>query len=397
MQPFMLRNWPRAILHLDGDAFFAAVEQAINPSLRGHPVITGAERGIITAASYEAKARGIQRGMRLGDATALCPELILLRSNYPAYQQYSQHLFAIMRRFTPDVEEYSIDEGFADLTGLRKLYPGDGYQGIAKQMQETIERELHITVSAGLSVTKTLAKLASNARKPHGFLVIPGSAIHEILADTPIHKVWGIGPNTAALLRKLGYPTALAFATAPRYRIETACGKLGVERWLELRGEMVYPLTTAAKTSCQSITRSRTFTPSTQARFLFAELLHNLEDALAKARRYRLATPELTLWLKRQNFTIQHATIRLTRGTDSPLECASLVRKSFVDLFQPGTRYRTTGITLHTLTPAQSVQPSLFENLERMQKVTTVTRTMDQLNTTYGRHTIQLAEATHRH
>lgn len=391
MQPLTLSDWPRAIVHLDGDAFFASVEQAINPALRGKPVVTGAERGIITAASYEAKAYGVQRGMRLGDATAACPQLIMLRSNYAAYRQYSQQMFAIMRRFTPDVEEYSIDEGFADLTGIRRLAPGDGYQGIAKRMQEAIIRELGITVSAGVSLTKTLAKLASNARKPHGFLALPGTSIHTLLAGTPIDAVWGIGPSTAALLRKLGYRTALAFARAPRYDIEATCGKLGLDRWFELRGELRFAVNPAPRTEFQSITRSRTFSPSPQSTFILGELFHNLEAAFTKARHYHLATSELTIWLKRQNFSLQHATIRMPRGTDSPLECAGAVRNAFAQLLTPRTTYRTTGVTLQALKPTQTVQPSLFEDSRRMERSTTVMRSVDDLNHRFGRGTVQLA------
>jgi DNA polymerase IV len=114
------RSFPRAILHIDGDAFFASCEQSRNPKLQGKPVVTGKERGIAASMSYEAKARGIPRGMRLSDLTRLCPDAMLLPSDYETYSLLSQRLFAIVRRFTPDVEEYSIDECFADLTGLRR-------------------------------------------------------------------------------------------------------------------------------------------------------------------------------------------------------------------------------------------------------------------------------------
>src|SRR5450759_1273607 len=105
------------LLHVDADGFFAAVEQALNPSLRGRPVVTGAERGIIAAASYEAKACGVSRGLQLHEAKRLCPDLVILPSDYESYSLYSQRMFEILRRFTPLVEEYSIDEAFADLSG----------------------------------------------------------------------------------------------------------------------------------------------------------------------------------------------------------------------------------------------------------------------------------------
>ena len=137
-QPLTIHSWPRAILHLDADAFFASCEQAIHPELRGRPVITGKERGIVAAASYEAKGRGVQRGMRLFEVKKVCPDAVILPSDYETYSLFSVRMFEILRRFSPDVEEYSIDEAFVDLTGLRRSYHGP-YESIARKMQETIQ------------------------------------------------------------------------------------------------------------------------------------------------------------------------------------------------------------------------------------------------------------------
>src|SRR5512143_740842 len=145
-------SWPRAILHVDADAFFASCEQAIHPELRGRPVITGKERGIVAAASYEAKARGVSRGVRLSEVKKICPEAVILPSDYETYSLFSVRMFEILRRFSPDVEEYSIDEAFVDLTGLRRSSHGP-YELIARAMQTAIETELGITVSAGVSLS----------------------------------------------------------------------------------------------------------------------------------------------------------------------------------------------------------------------------------------------------
>ena len=118
--PFSIRSYPRAILHVDGDAFFVSCEVAKNPALRGKAVITGKERGIASALSYEAKARGVVRGMRLSEIRKVCPDAIMLPSDYETYSLYSRRMYDIVRRYTPAVEEYSIDECFADLTGLRR-------------------------------------------------------------------------------------------------------------------------------------------------------------------------------------------------------------------------------------------------------------------------------------
>src|SRR5262244_4310167 len=120
--PLTLHSFPRAVLHIDGDAFFASCEQARDPQLQGKPVITGKERGIAASMSYEAKARGVKRGMRLAEIKRLCPDAIILPSDYETYSLLSKNFFAIVRRYTPDVEESGIDECFCDVTGLRRVF-----------------------------------------------------------------------------------------------------------------------------------------------------------------------------------------------------------------------------------------------------------------------------------
>src|SRR5512141_252151 len=253
-QPLTIRSWPRAILHLDADAFFASCEQAIHPELRGKPVITGKERGIVAAASYEAKARGIQRGMSLPEIKKVCPDVIIVPSDYETYSLFSVRMFEILRRFSPDVEEYSIDEAFVDLTGLRRTYHGP-YSEIAEKMRRTIHQELGITVSAGVSLSKVLAKIGSKNKKPDGLTMIPGREIHLYLEKLPVEKVWGIGPNTAAFLKKFGITTALQFVKKDEEFICKYFSKPYHEIWQELSGMSVYPVVTESKSSYQSISK----------------------------------------------------------------------------------------------------------------------------------------------
>src|SRR4030042_4200918 len=142
-------------------------------------------------------------------------------------------MFEILRRLSPDVEEYSIDEAFVDLTGLRRSFHGS-YGMIAQKMQETVEAEMGLTVSVGLSITKVLAKIGSKHNKPHGLTVIPGRDIHIYLKDLPVEKVWGIGPNTAAFLEKFGIITALQFAKKDEHFIRNNLSQPYQEIWHEL-------------------------------------------------------------------------------------------------------------------------------------------------------------------
>src|SRR5215471_3252688 len=161
--PLTLRTFPRAILHIDGDAFFASCEQSRAPELRGKPVVTGKERGIAASMSYEAKAKGVTRGMRLYEVKKLCPDAVILPSDYETYSLLSQRMFAIVRRYTPDVEEYSIDECFADLTGLRRPLRMS-YQDMALRIKKDLDTELGFTFSVGLAPNKVVAKIGG--RRP---------------------------------------------------------------------------------------------------------------------------------------------------------------------------------------------------------------------------------------
>ncbi|MFH0880556.1 MAG: DNA polymerase IV, partial [Lentisphaerota bacterium] len=298
MQPITLHSFPRAILHLDGDAFFASIEQAVKPELKGKAVVTGTERGIIACASYEAKALGVKRGIPLHEAQKSCPGLVVLPSDYETYSLYSKRMFDIMRRYTPMVEEYSIDEGFADLTGLRRVFH-TSYEEIARRMKADIQADLDLTVSVGLSLSKTLAKLGSKFRKPDGFTAVAGNHIHLFLERIPIDKVWGFGPNTAHLLVKLGLRTAYDFVAHSEPWAEELLGKIGKEIWNELRGNAMYPVSTEGKSSYCTISKCKTFTsPSADREFVYAKLVRNLESAFIKARRHSLRAQVLAVALR---------------------------------------------------------------------------------------------------
>jgi DNA polymerase-4/DNA polymerase V len=201
----------RVILHMDGDAFFAAVEVAKNPGLKGLPVVTGSERGIASAFSYEAKALGITRAMPIQKIKKEFPQVIVLEGDYVSYSKYSRAMFAIVRRYADEVEEYSIDECFAELTGLDKPLKMS-YLEIAERIKKEVNEELGLSVTIGLAPTKVLAKVASKWVKPNGLTVITQATAKEFLLNYPIEKIWGIGPRTAESLQRKGVRTAGIFA-----------------------------------------------------------------------------------------------------------------------------------------------------------------------------------------
>ncbi|HEY4526614.1 MAG TPA: DNA polymerase IV [Candidatus Paceibacterota bacterium] len=421
------RSFPRAILHVDGDSFFAGVEVAKNPHLRGKPVITGKERGIVSAMTPEVKATGVKRGMKLHEAKKLCPDAIILPSDYETYSLFSERMYRIVRRYTPDVEEYSIDECFADLTPtLKNGMASRRHQGtciferggivtfgenisatqkdaifstgqaghIAFCLQKTLQCELGMTFSIGLSVTKTLAKMGSKWKKPNGLTVIPLSDSAQFLGKLPIQEVWGIGPNTAAYLQKYSIKTALDFAEKDQTWVRKMLSKPYFEIWKELNGEVALELDAKGRASYQSISKTKTFTPpSADPAFVYSQLSKNVENACIKARRWKLATPRIFFFLKTQDFKYHGYEIKLPHPACVPQDILREVAEYFPRIFKAGTQYRATGIVLLKLSDNTSAQLDLFGAVEESQGFKQVFESVDAISEKYGKHAVFLGSS----
>jgi DNA polymerase-4/DNA polymerase V len=391
--PLTLHSFPRAILHVDGDAFFASCEVAKNPKLRGKPVITGLERGIASALTYEAKAHGVKRGMRVSDIRRICPDAVLLPSDYETYSLFSTRMFAIVRRYTPIVEEYSIDECFAELTGLRR--PNRmSYGEMAQSIKHDLDTELGITFSVGLAPTKVLAKVASKWKKPSGLTIIPGNRAHLFLKDLPIGKVWGVGTQTEAHLATLGVRTALQFARKDEDWIRKHFTKPHQEIWLELQGESVYGLETEEKHDYASISKTKTFTPPSRDRdYVFAQLSKNIETACIKARRHGLAARCAVIYLKTQDFRGEGIECSLSGATSIPGDVIRVIRPAFEKLFTERKEYRATGVILTKLMEDRIRQPDLFGETLRIEKMRDLYGQVDALAKKFGKHAVVLGSS----
>jgi nucleotidyltransferase/DNA polymerase involved in DNA repair len=390
MEPLTLSTFPRAILHIDGDAFFASCEQSRRPKLQGRPVVTGKERGIAASMSYEAKARGVTRGMRIADIRKVCPEAVILPSDYESYSLLSKRFFAIVRRYTPDVEEYSIDECFADLTGLRRPLRMS-YLKIAERMKKELDAELGFTFSVGLAPNKVVAKIASKWAKPSGLTAIPGRELHRYLAKLPVEKVWGIGPNTTAFLQKHGIRTALEYAQRPEPWVKKYLSKPFYQIWQELHGAYVFELALGEHETYYTIQKVKTFTPASSDRaFVFAQLAKNIENACIKARKYKLATQRVVIFLRTQQFRDTGLEIDLSGPTQFPNDILRAVASAFENMFDPAVSYRATGVILLKLTEAYYGQLDLFGEAIRMQRLSNLYESVDTLREKYGKHTVFL-------
>jgi DNA polymerase-4 len=228
----------RAILHVDMDAFYAAVEQRDRPELRGKPVVVGADprgRGVVSAASYEARRYGIHSAMPIGRAYRLCPHAAFLPVNMSKYVGVSAEIMAILGAFTPLVEPLSLDEAFLDVTGSRSLF-GSPVE-IARAIKTRIRSEVELTASAGVAPNKFLAKVASDLRKPDGLVEVRPGEEAAFLRELPISRLWGVGPAAEAALARLGARTIGELAAmAPRVLVERL-GSSGAHLQALARGE----------------------------------------------------------------------------------------------------------------------------------------------------------------
>jgi DNA polymerase-4 len=234
---------PRRIIHIDMDAFYTSVEQRDDPKLCGKPVAVGgpaASRGVVAAASYEARVFGVRSAMPMARAVRLCPDLVVVRPDFARYRAVSQQVMAILRSSTPLVEPLSLDEAYLDVTD--NLWGEPLATKVAKTLKARIRAELELTASAGVAPNKFLAKIASGWNKPDGLTVIAPERVEEFLRGLPVEALWGVGPVTAKKLRAIGIERLLDVRAADEERLRRAVGSLA--GWLKglSRGEDPRPV-----------------------------------------------------------------------------------------------------------------------------------------------------------
>lgn len=212
------------ILHVDMDAFFAAVEVRRRPELRGRPVVVGGlgPRGVVSSASYQAREYGVRSAMPTAQARARCPQATFLPPDFPAYADASRTVMAILRDTTPLVEPLSLDEAFLDVAGAQRLLGAPAQ--VATRIRRRVVAELGLTCSVGVAPTKFVAKLGSTLAKPDGLLVVPAGMVHEFLHPLPVTALWGVGERSAEALHRLGLHTIGELAQAPVGALRAALG-----------------------------------------------------------------------------------------------------------------------------------------------------------------------------
>ncbi|MBC7260640.1 MAG: DNA polymerase IV, partial [Chloroflexi bacterium] len=220
----------RSVIHVDLDAFFASVEELLDPSIAGLPIIVGgdpAKRGVVASASYAARAYGVRSAMPMAQALRLCPQAIVRHGHREAYASYSRRVMAILAEYTPLLEQVSIDEAFLDVTGCEQLFGPP--EEIARCIQQRIRSELGLPASLGVASNKLVAKVASTLAKPRGLLVVPPGEEAAFLAPLAVEYLWGVGKVTAERLHSLGVQTIGQLAALPDQQMRAIFGSAAAE------------------------------------------------------------------------------------------------------------------------------------------------------------------------
>ena len=358
----------RRILHVDMDAFYASVEQRDDPSLRGKPVAVGGSpdgRGVVCAASYEARPFGVRSAIPMSRALRLCPDLVIVPPDFRKYRAASSEVFRLFREVTPLVEPLSLDEAYLDVTenawgetlGLR----------VAERLKTSIRETTGLTASAGVAPNKFLAKIASGWKKPDGLTVIAPERVEKFLQGLPIDALWGVGPVTAARLRAQGIDRLVDVRTIPTDELRTIVGSLAP--WLKQLAEGVDDRPVEPNQAAKSAGTENTFTEDlTDIGEIRKEIDEMARDGAAWLERKRLTCRTVTIKVRYDDFM----TITRSHSTDQPTRDADEIATRAVALLErteAGQRpVRLLGVSVHNLVdPREEPEwPSLplFDGLE---------------------------------
>lgn len=377
----------RVILLADMNSFFASVHQSLEPKLRGKPVIVIGDpekrRGIVIAASYEAKAFKIKTGMLVKDARVLCPEGVFITSQYHHYVHYSSRFLAIMRTFTPLVEPFSIDEAFLDVTGCVGLF-GPPVE-IALQLKERIRRELRITCSIGVGPNKLLAKMAAGLQKPDGLTVLTPEDVPGRLWPLPVRELFGVGRRYEQHLLRMGIWTIGGLAQCPVNKLSKRFGVVGEVLWRCANGIDYSPVDPESLAGYKSMGHQITLPRDYAGEEIKVVVLELAEVVGRRARTkgYRGKTVTLVLRDPELNFLSRMKTLpQPTDLTKDIYQGALELLNQHWSRLQP---VRLIGISLSNLVTETTEQLVLFEDREKLK---TLDKTCDHLRSRYGERAI---------
>jgi len=371
-----------SILHVDMDAFFVSVELLERPELRGKPVVVGGQkdqRGVVSAASYEARKYGIHSAMPLRTAGRLCPHAIFLDGHHERYGEWSDRVATILARFSPLVEMVSIDEAYLDLAGTERLH-GPPF-ATADKLLRTITQETALPCSGGLATTRLTAKVASDQAKPRGLVWVPPGSEARFLAPLPVRKIPGIGEVTERALRALGIETVEQLAGVPQEKLEKIFGQWGDALFRKARGGDSYEFVIDAEP--KSISHNLTFGEDTDNVNGMATILSHLsQKACKRLREAGLAARTLTLTIRYAGFETHTRAKTLAEPTELDTDIYAVFQELFRKHRDAKRKVRLLGVSLSNFTHGNE-QLDLLEK-ERREKLAKLTKAADRLRDRFG-------------
>lgn len=382
-----------AIMHVDMDAFYAAIEQRDNPELKGKPVIVGGtieSRGVVSTASYEARKYGVHSAMAMTEAHRRCPDGIYLPVDMQKYRRVSRQLMEIFHRFTPDVEAISLDEAFLDLTGSQKLF--GPAEGIGMEIKRLIREELQLTASVGLSYNKFLAKLASDMDKPDGFYRILPEELEEKVWPLPIRRMMGVGGKTSQMLEQMGVTTIGQLAKVNTGLLEHLLGKQGVVMHQVANGiddRRVEPVRES-----KSVGRETTFPQDICEQYLLETILFTLADDVCHTLRISgLKGKTVSIKIRYPDFRSITRAVTLEQYTSSFEPVFAAVQDLMQHNYKDGTAVRLIGVTVSNLKKDDQIveQQDLFQDATAQNRQNELNKVMDKINGKYGGNTVHRA------
>jgi len=383
-----------AILHVDMDAFFVSVELLERPELRGKPVVVGGrpdQRGVVTAASYEARKYGIQSAMPLRTAGKLCPHAVFLDGHHHKYTEWSDRVAGILARFTPVVEMVSIDEAYLDFSGTQRLHGPP--LAAADKLLRTITAETGLPCSAGLAATRLVAKVASDQGKPTGLTWVPAGAEEAFLAPLPVRKIPGIGKVTERALRAMGIETVAQIAAVPQEKLEKIFGRWGDALYRKARGGDSYEFVMDAEP--KSISHNHTFGEDTDDDGALDSMLSHLsQKACKRLRESGLAAQTITLTIRYTGFDTYTRAKTLVEASRLDTEIFTVFQELFRLHRNRKRKIRLLGVSLSHFSH-DGEQLDLLD-AERRAKLEKLTLATDQLRDRFGFGKVQFGGSLQR-
>lgn len=374
---------------IDCDSFFVSCERALNSDLCNKAVcVTSGERGCIIARSNEAKEMGIPMGHPLFMAKRDYKNCIYISANHANYADFSNKIMAILHEFSPTVEVYSIDEAFVDLTGLSKLYKKN-YYDIAKDIRNKILTETKIPVSIGISRTKTLAKLASDkSKKLQSHIYIAGRCgIKQLLINTSIEEIWGIGRKLTPKLKGHGIKSAYDFVQKNDAWLKNHFGKTALELKYELLGNVINKVSPDRKPP-KSMSDSRAFPEfSSDLNYIKNELMIHIHSVCRKLRKSDCKCSTIGVMLRTKDFKVYYDKINVNSPLNFEFEISNEAFQILERLFNPKTTYRSVGIVLENFSSYSESQLNLFQNTDN--KKEKLAESLDKLEAKFGRNIVR--------